>query len=152
MNRQITNCRFNVYINNGSSNTVVTGFPTNVSVYSGSYSFTPYYYTGAAYDEALNGSLRSQLGGYRFEATLNWDRLMNVTPLLNMVNNAYTTGTGEVIIDFYPDASNTTIFEKVIIDDVSWQSTIDGTMIRQPLSIRLRGKDVKASIPSFYII
>lgn len=152
MNRQIKNCRFNVYINNGSSNTNVSGFPTNVNIYSGSYTYSPYYYTGSAYDEALNGSLRSQLGGYRFQAVLNWDRLINTTPLLNLINNAYTTGTGEVNIEFYPDASNTAVFERVIIDNVTWQSTIDGTMIRQPLSISLIGKEVKASIPSFYTI
>jgi hypothetical protein len=69
-----------------------------------------------------------------------------------VINNAYTTGTGEVVIDFYPDSTNTTVFESVIITDVSWQSSIDGTMIRQPLSINLIGKKVKPTIPSFYII
>jgi hypothetical protein len=152
MNRQITNCRFNVYISNGSSNTVVSGFPTNVSLYSGSYSFSPYYYTGSAYDESLNGSLRSQLGGYRFEAVLIWDRLINTTPLLNLINNAYTNGTGEVVIDFFPDASNATVFEKVIVDSVAWQSSLEATVIRQPLSIKLIGKEVKPTIPSFYTI
>lgn len=141
-----------MYVNNGSTNTVVSGFPTNINLYSGSYTFTPYYYTGSAYDEALNGSLRSQLGGYRFEALLNWDRLINSNPLLNLINNAYTTSSGEVLIDFYPDASNTTVFEKVIIDTVTWQSSLESTIIRQPLSIRLLGKEVKATIPSFYLI
>lgn len=152
MNRQITNCRFNVYIFNGSTNTVVSGFPTNVSLHSGSYTYSPYYYTGSAYDEALNGSLRSQLGGYRFQAVLNWDRLVSQTPLLNVLNNAYTTGTGEVFIDFYPDAANGSVFEKVIIDSVTWQSSVDGTMVRQPLSVSLIGKEVKATIPSYYTI
>jgi hypothetical protein len=152
MNRQITNCKFDVYINTGSSNTTITGFPANIRVFAGAYTYKPYYYTGSAFDEALDGSLRSQLGGYRFEATLNWERLIDAGPLMNVINNAYTTGTGEVVIDFYPDATNTTFFETVIITDVSWQSSIDATMVRQPLSISLIGKKVKSTIPSFYIL
>ncbi len=152
MNRQITNCKFNVYINDGSTNTVISGFPLDVRVFGGAYTYKPYYYTGAAFDEALDGSLRSQLGGYRFEASLQWERLTNAQPLLQVINNAYTTGNGEVVIDFYPDSTNTAVFESVIITDVSWQSSIDATMIRQPLSISLIGKKVKPTIPSFYII
>jgi hypothetical protein len=71
---------------------------------------------------------------------------------MNVINNAYTTGTGEVVIDFYPDATNATFYETVIITDVSWQSSIDATMVRQPLSISLIGKTVKPTIPSFYIL
>ena len=152
MNRQITNCKFDVYINTGSGTTPITGFPTNLRVFTGAYTYKPYYHTGSAYDEALDGSLRSQLGGYRFEAILNWERLLDAEPLMNVINNAYTTGTGEVVIDFYPDATNATFYETVIITDVSWQSSIDATMVRQPLSISLIGKTVKPTIPSFYIL
>jgi hypothetical protein len=149
MNRQITQCRFNVVIDNGSSNTVVSGFPTNVNVYSGSYSYRPYYHTGSAYDEALNGRLRSQLGGYRFEAVLSWERLINSQPLLNLINNAYTNTTGEVRIYFHPDATNITN-EEVVISDVVWTANLESTMVRQPLAISITGKNVSAIIPSFY--
>ena len=152
MNRQITQCRFNVFIDNGSSTTTVSGFPTNINVYSGSYTYRPYYYTGSAFDESLNGTLRSQLGGYRFEAILNWERLINSSPLVSLLNNGYTTTSGEVVIQFFPDASNTTVFENVVISDSSWQSSIDSTMVRQPLSVSLTGKEVKQQIPSFYVL
>ena len=150
MNKQITQCRFNVAIDNGSTNTVVSGFPKNVNVFSGSYSYSPYYYTGQPYDEAINGRLRSQLGGYRFEATLVWDRLLNSQPLLDLLNNAYTTGTGEVRITFFPDATNTTVSEEVVIADTVWAANLESTIVRQPLSVTLIGKNVSATIPSFY--
>jgi hypothetical protein len=152
MNRRIQHCRFNVVSFNGTTTNAINGFPTNVNVYSGSYAYRPYYYTGSAFDEALNGSLRSQLGGYRFEAVLSWDRLINSTPLLAVLNNAYTTTNAEITVQFFPDASNTTVFENVIISDSVWTSTIDGQHVRQPLSITLTGKEIRSQIPAFYMI
>ncbi len=152
MNKQINQCRFNVVIDSGSSNTVVSGFPKTVNVFSGSYTYRPYYHTGQAYDEAINGRLRSQLGGYRFEATLVWDRLLNSQPLLDLLNNAYTTGSGEVRITFFPDATNTTVSEEVVIADSVWAANLESTIVRQPLSVTLVGKNLSTSIPSFYKI
>ena len=152
MNRQITRCKFNVVIDSGSSNTVVSGFPKEVNLMSGSYTYRPYFHTGQAYDEAINGRLRSQLGGYRFEATLIWDRLVQSQPLLDIINNAYTTGSGEVRIYFSPDASNATVTEEVVISDVVWAANLESTIVRQPLSVSLVGKNVSATIPSYYKI
>ena len=152
MNRQINQCRFNVVIDSGSSNTVVSGFPKTVNVFSGSYTYRTFFYSGKPYDEAINGRLRSQLGGYRFEATLVWDRLLNSQPLLDMINNAYTSGSGEVRIYFNPDATNTSVTEEVVISDVTWAANLDATIVRQPLSVSLVGKNVSATIPSFYRI
>jgi len=152
MNRQIKECRFNVAIDNGSSITVVSGFPKNINVSDGSYTYRPYYYTDKAFDEAINGNLRSQLGGYRFEAVLSWDRLINSQPLLDVLNNAYTNTAGEVIITFFPDASNTTVSEQVIVSDSTWTANLEGTMVRQPLTITLTGKKVTNTIPVYYKI
>jgi hypothetical protein len=150
MNKQITQCRFNVAIDDGVNTNVVSGFPKDINVFSGSYSYRPYYHTGQPYDEAINGRLRSQLGGYRFEATLVWDRLLNSQPLLDLLNNAYTTGTGEVRITFFPDATNTTVSEEVVIADTVWAANLESTIVRQPLSVSLIGKNVSATIPIFY--
>lgn len=152
MNRQIRQCTFNVAIDDGSNVTAVSGFPVNVNVFSGSYTYRPYYHTGQPYDEAINGRLRSQLGGYRFEAVLTWDRLINATPLASVLNKAYTTNAGEVVITFYPDATNTSVFENVIVADSVWDAQIDGTIIRQPLAVTLRGRDLRPTIPAFYIL
>lgn len=152
MNRQIRQCSFNVAIDDGVNVNVVSGFPVNVAVTSGSYRYRPYYHTGQPYDEALNGRLRSQLGGYRFEATLSWSRLINAEPLVNVINNAYTTNAGEVVITFHPDATNTAVFENVVIDDVVWDAQIDGTIMRQPLAVSLRGRDLSPTIPAFYVL
>lgn len=152
MNRQIKECRFNVVLFNGTTNTVISGFPLNVNVSDGSYSFRPYYYTGSPYDEALSGKLRSQLGGYRFEATLSWDRLINSTPMLSVINNAYTTTNAEVRIFFHPDASNITVREEVVIEDINWAANLDKTIVRQPLSVYLTGKYVSSNISNYYQI
>lgn len=152
MKRQITRCKFNVAIDDGVNINVVSGFPKEVNLMSGSYTYRPYYYTGQPYDEAINGRLRSQLGGYRFEATLVWDRLVQSQPLLDIINNAYTTGSGEVRIYFSPDASNAVVTEEVVISDVVWAANLESTIVRQPLSISLVGKNVSATIPSYYKI
>jgi hypothetical protein len=152
MNKQITQCRFNVAIDNGTTNTTVSGFPKNVNVSAGAYTYKPYYYTSQAYDEGITGRLRSQLGGYRFEAVLSWDRLINSQPLLDLLNNAYTTTSGEVRITFFPDATNTTVSEEVVISDSVWAANLESTMVRQPLSVTLVGKNVRDTIPSYYKI
>jgi hypothetical protein len=152
MNRQIQECSFNVSLNDGNSTTVVNGFPVNVSVASGSYSYRPYYHTGSAYDEAINGTLRSQLGGYRFEATLVWSRMLNSQPVLDLLNNAYTNTNAEVQIEFFPDATDSNVSEQVLIQDVSWMAGIESTIVRQPISLSLIGKNVSNSIPDFYKI
>ena len=152
MNRQITQCKFNVVIDDGVNQNVVSGFPKDINLFSGSYTYRPYFHTGQPYDEAINGRLRSQLGGYRFEATLIWDRLTNSQPLLDLLNNAYTTGSGEVRIYFSPDATNTTVTEEVVISDTVWAANLDATIIRQPLSVSLVGKNVSSSISSYYKI
>lgn len=152
MKRQITRCKFNVAIDDGVNINVVSGFPKEVNLMSGSYTYRPYYHTGQPYDEAINGRLRSQLGGYRFEATLVWDRLVQSQPLLDIINNAYTTGSGEVRIYFSPDASNAVVTEEVVISDVVWAANLEATVVRQPLSVSLVGKNVSATIPSYYKI
>jgi len=94
--------------------------------------------------------LRSQLGGYRLEATLSWERLINQDPLLSVLNNAFTTTNNEVVIQFYPDATNTAVFANVVVEDVVWDSTLQGTMVRQPISVRLRAREVSPTIPDFF--
>ena len=150
MNRQIRQCRFNVALDNGSSVTDVSGFPVDVSVTSGSYTYRPYYHTGQAFDEAITGRLRSQLGGYRFEAVLSWDRLINSEPLLDLLNNAYTTTNSDVIITFFPDASDLSTSEEVIISDSVWAANLESTIVRQPLSVSLTGRNISSNIPDYF--
>ena len=152
MNRQISQCSFNVVTFDGTNTTAINGFPVTVNTYSGAYTYRPYFHTGSAFDEAITGTLRSQLGGYRFEASLSWERLLNSAPLLTMINKAYTNTNAEVIIRFHPDATNTSVFENVVIEDVVWDSQLQGTIVRQPISVRLKGKEVRPTIPTFYQI
>jgi hypothetical protein len=88
VNKQINTCKIDVKAYNGVSNYSFQGYPKEVSVYSGAYRFTPYYYGGTKSDEALSGRIRSRLGGYRFSASLNWERLTNTQNLADVVNKA----------------------------------------------------------------
>ena len=160
MNRQIRTCAFNAYVVNDTNTAAINGFPVNVNVFSGSYTYRPYYYTGSAYDEAINGRLRSQLGGYRFEAALSWERQLNTDPFIQLVNNSFFRSglntsaniVGEVIIEFMPDAANPSEKENVVIADARVTATIDGTMIRQPITLSLTGKEVKPNIPDYFML
>jgi hypothetical protein len=160
MNRQISQCSFNVFVQNDTNVATVTGFPVTINVFSGQYAYRPYYYTGSPYDEAINGRLRSQLGGYRFEATLSWERQLNTDPLMALINNGYISSetplseniSGELIIQFIPDASDSNVVENVVISEVSVQSSIESTIIRQPISISLVGKEVSKTIPSSFML
>lgn len=97
MNKQIRTCAFDVKIDNGTTNASMQGYPKNVEVFSGSYEWRPYYYGGSATDEALSGRLRSRLGGYRIEGQLTWERQVNSTNFLNVLNDI-TIGTEKVVL------------------------------------------------------
>lgn len=113
MNKQIRTCAFDVKIDNGTTNASMQGYPKNVEVFSGSYEWRPYYYGGSATDEALSGRLRSRLGGYRIEGQLTWERQVNSTNFLNVLNDI-TIGTEKVafagqIGDAYVSNTNVSI-------------------------------------------
>ena len=107
MNKQINTCKIDIKAFNGVSNFSFQDFPKEVSVYSGAYRFTPYYYGGTKSDEALSGRIRSRLGGYRFSASLNWERLTNTQNLANVVNKA-TIGREKLFWTTNPANSYTT--------------------------------------------
>jgi hypothetical protein len=152
MNRQIEECTFNVITTNGTASASINGFPVNVKVSSGSYAYEPYFFTKSPFDEALNGALRSQYGGVRFRASLTWERLINTEPLLDVINNYRITNANDIVVQFHPDATNTSYYENVVISSFVYDNRIESTIIRQPISIELTGKEVKNTIPSFYTI
>jgi hypothetical protein len=223
VNKQINTCKIDVKAYNGVSNYSFQGYPKEVSVYSGAYRFTPYYYGGTKSDEALSGRIRSRLGVYRFSASLNWERLTNTQNLADVVNKAtigreklfWTTNpdsayssniifitpiiatddyfkgmkadfnganartitnyasNGQVRLNatvttsdietmniyalsnmtptifFYPDTASTTN-EEVILDDTTWELTLQSTVTSQPLSVSFMGSNVSNTIPSYY--
>jgi hypothetical protein len=90
VNKQITTCAFDVKVNNGTTSASIQGYPKNVEVFSGTFDWRPYYYNGQATDEALSGRLRSRLGGYRIEGQMTWERQLNTTNFLAILNDAVT--------------------------------------------------------------
>jgi hypothetical protein len=49
----------------------------------------------------------------------------------------------------YPDTASTTN-EEVILDDTTWELTLQSTVTSQPLSISFMGSNVSNTIPSYY--
>lgn len=104
MNKQIKTCAFDVKIDNGATNASMQGYPKNVEVFSGSFEWQPYYYGGQATDEALSGRLRSRLGGYRIDGQFTWERQVNSTNFLSILNDC-VTGVERKFFTLNPDAS-----------------------------------------------
>jgi hypothetical protein len=98
MQKQITKCAFKIQLDVGNTNVSFQNSPLNVNIYSGSYSWEPYYFGGKAFDESVGGRLRSQLSGYRFTATLLWDRSTSQDNLLAIASNA-TFGTERTLLE-----------------------------------------------------
>jgi hypothetical protein len=109
----------------------------------------PYYYSGSSYDESIRGTLRSQLGGYRFEATLQWNRLINSTPFYDVLNKVVESSNITTIY-FAPNASNTSINVDVLVVPTEVTAVIDATLIRQPLGLQAIGRTVEQEIPSWF--
>lgn len=148
MNKQIRQCAFRIEESDGSNSTTL--FNGNVPVYSGSYSYVPYYFTDQPYDEAITGALRSQQGGYRFEGNLMWNRLINATPLFDVLNNITENTPNFTQVFFVPDATNTAVNVEVLVIPSKVTTEIEGTIARQPLGVQLIGKYVEPSIPYWF--
>jgi hypothetical protein len=83
---------------------------------------------------------------------LSWDRLLNSQPLLDLLNNGYTNTNADVEITFFPDASDTNTGQEVVISDTVWAANLESTIVRQPLTISLIGRNVSNTIPSAFKI
>lgn len=149
LSKQITRCSFDIFQSDGV--TSQSGYPKQVEVFSGSFVWRPYYLSGQPFDQALSGKLRTQLGGYRLEVTLNWEKLQNTANLLNIVNDARVT-TFRPRIAFAQNVSATTTNYNVVLSDVSWQTSLESTVVRQPLSVTFVGQDVLDEIPDDFTL
>jgi hypothetical protein len=148
MQRQIKECHFTVETSNGTNTSQV--FSGNVNIFSGAYTYVPYYYSGSAYDESIRGTLRSQLGGYRFEATLQWNRLINSSPFFDMINEVVEGSSNAITIYFAPDSSNIATNIEVLVVPSQIEARIDGTIVSQPLGLEIYGKRVENTVPSWF--
>lgn len=149
LSKQITRCSFEIFQSDGTTNAI--GYPKQVEVYSGSFTWRPYFLSGKPFDEALSGRLRTQLGGYRLEVTLNWEKLQNTSNLLNIVNDARVS-TFRPRIAFAQNVSALTTNYNVVLSDVSWQTSLESTIVRQPLSVTFVGQDVLDEIPDDFTL
>jgi len=136
MERQITSCGLSVSTNNGTVETFFQGYntaadtlaPKAVKLHVGEFGWTPYFYTGSAYDETLSGRRRSQHGGYRLEGSLTWSRLLNTTNLLEIVNQAPT---GKELTAFsLQTASAHTLNTNIVVNYVPFNDAYNGMKVQ----------------------
>ena len=98
------------------------------------------------------------------QVTFNGANTRNITDYASGVitlNSAVTlAGTTNVNIDtlasmptvvyFAPDANNPTEKDEVILDGTI-DSSIEATIVRQPISVSLEGVDIESTIPTYYL-
>jgi len=144
LSKQITKVSFDIFQSDGV--TSQSGYPKQVETFTGSFTWKPYFLSGRPFDEALSGRLRTQLGGYRLQVTLGWEKLQNTANLVNIVNDARVT-TFRPRIAFAQNVSATTTNYNVVLSDVTWQTSLESTVVRQPLSVTFVGQDVYDEIP-----
>lgn len=106
MNKQITNCKIDIKAYNGVSNFSFQGYPKNVALFSGMVEWKPYFYDGSASDQALSGRLRSHLAGYRMEGSLFWERQINATNFIDILDKS-TVGVEKLFWTGNPQLSYT---------------------------------------------
>ena len=136
MERQITSCGLSVSTNNGTIETFFQGYntaadtlaPKAVKLHVGEFGWTPYFYTGSAYDETLSGRRRSQHGGYRLEGSLTWSRLLNTTNLLGIVNQAPT---GKELTAFSLESAGVfTLKTNIVVNYVPFNDAYNGMKVQ----------------------
>lgn len=116
-----------------------------------------------AYDEAIDGSLRSNFRGYRLKIGLNWQKLHDSTvsgsgttvgAFLNSIRTTFATdGDYYVEISFNDGAgdSNTTPtpnWFKVIPENLNYKTTYTNQIGRASASLDFIGQEIITSIPS----
>ena len=148
MNKQIRSCHFLISTTDGNTTTEV--YNATVDIYSGSYDYVPYFHTSAPFDESIGGKLRSQFAGWRFEGSLAWNRLINATPFFAVLDNIGETTANFTQVIFAPDATNVANNVEVIVVPSRLTTTIEGTMINQPLAVQVLGRDVEQALPGWF--
>lgn len=64
--------------------------------------------------------------------------------------NIDTTASMPTVVYFAPDANNPSEKDEVILDGTI-DSSIEATIVRQPISVSLEGVDIESTIPSYYL-
>jgi hypothetical protein len=65
---------------------MVQGYPKTLAYFDASITFEPYSPTGSTTSEALNGSLRSEITGFRASVSLRWNYTFDVVKVQELLN------------------------------------------------------------------
>jgi len=128
----------------------------------GSFDITPVNY-GGSYDEAIDGSLRSNLRGLRFTLSVNWEKLHNAT--VTERKNTATTDSPSRVSSFLDSMVQSLATDGDSHVEVSWQGALGATqdmipdtsslrtvytnqIARSTSSLTFIGTDILTTIPS----
>lgn len=118
---------------------------------------------GSAYDEALDGSLRQNLRGFRLSVTLDFAKLLSSTVVkhpsggsaasstvrafLNDLITSFTTDGDDHVEVSFLSTYGSEDWREMILDSSSLKTAYTNQIARESASIKLIGKGIITSIP-----
>ena len=118
---------------------------------------------GSSYDEALDGSLRQNLRGFRLSVTLDFSKLLSSTVVkhpsggsaasstvrdfLNDLITSFTTDGDDHVDVSFRSTYGSEDWREMILDSSSLRTVYTNQIARESASIKLIGKGIITSIP-----
>ena len=116
---------------------------------------------GSAFDEAIDGSLRHNLRGFRITVNLDWAKLLDSTAKRTLFGGSQASSTiGALLTDLldalvtdgdsYVEVSfDDTNWVKVVPDAATYRTVYTNQIGRGSSSIKLIGQEILTSIPAY---
>ena len=116
---------------------------------------------GSAFDEAIDGSLRHNLRGFRITVNLDWAKLLDSTAKRTLFGSSQTSSTIGALLTDLVDALVTdgdsyievsfddTNWVKVVPDAATYRTVYTNQIGRGSSSIKLIGQEIVTSIPAY---
>ena len=107
------------------------------------------------FNDAYNG-MKVQIGAFTRNITDSYSANSTI-----IVDAATTIGSGQPvtvttrsnmrpILRFYPNVDVITTNYEVVLDGVSWDASVDRTIVNNPIAITFKGAEVSNTIPTFF--
>ena len=116
---------------------------------------------GSAFDEAIDGSLRHNLRGFRITVNLDWGKLLSSTAKRTLFGGSQTSSTIGALLTDLVDAlvTDSDSYVEVSFDDTNWIKVVPDAATyrtaytnqigRGSSSITLIGQEILTSIPAY---
>ena len=107
-------------------------------------------YWNSAFDEAINGFLRTNLRGFRFESDLRWDKNTQPDIIRDLFNDIYweivTNGSDSINISFDGGSNEIAVIPTSLDYLVQWKNQIGARLVP---SLSVIGRDILTELPDY---